>query len=176
LLNCTEKWTIPVKRARVNGEYKIPKTASSIRVIDLQDEAIYWLKKPLPTTSLQPTKEVQVRQKNNRSFETHYLRFVFFNSATNLPWSGDNVFRDVFAYITKKAGIRYRGPNQLRHTYASRLLTRYIPPEWVAPTMGTSVEMLKNHYAKFIPEDRPNIGKLISAMLKDQTEKLSKLA
>ena len=35
--------------------------------------------------------------------------------------------------------------------------------------------MLKNHYAKFIPEDRPNMGQLISEMIKDRTKNLNEL-
>lgn len=172
----TKKWTIKICRGRVDGEYKIPKTASSIREIDLQDEAIFWLKKQLPYTSMLQPESIEVRQKNHRTFKAESLRFVFNNTATNRPWSGDGVYREVFATILRKAGLRYRGPNQLRHTFASRLLTLYIPPEWIAPIMGTSIEMLRNHYATFIPEDRPNIGRLISNTLRTQEQELQKIA
>jgi hypothetical protein len=42
------------------------------------------------------------------------------------------------------------------------MLTQYIPPEWIAPMCGTSVEMIRRHYGKFIKEDRPNLGAAIA--------------
>jgi hypothetical protein len=40
--------------------------------------------------------------------------------------------------------------------------------------MGTSVEMLRKHYARFIPEDRPNLGRIISGMLRSNSRKRTK--
>ena len=39
------------------------------------------------------------------------------------------------------------------------------------PGQASRLEMLKNHYAKFIPEDRPNMGQLISEMIKDLAQR-----
>ena len=169
-----DKWTVKISRGLVINEYKMPKTRSSTREFDLQDDAIYWLKRQREYTEMLPAAKVKTRQQDGRTFKTESLRFVFHNTNTKKPWSGDTVFRKVFTSILRKAKVRYRGPNQLRHTFASRLLTQYIPPEWIAPIMGTSMEMLRKHYGKFIPSDRPNLGRIISDMLKSNAEKCTK--
>jgi integrase len=58
-----------------------------------------------------------------------------------------------------EAGLRYRGVNQCRHTFASRLLTtgKY-PEKWIADYLGhTSTAMLHKHYGKMIKQDRPDL-------------------
>lgn len=155
-------WTVKVCRNRVNNEYKLPKTKASIREFDLLPEAIEFLKRQMEHTYMLPAVEVKVRQRNNRSFVKQKVRFVFHSSVAHRPWAGDSSFRTAWTGILAKAKVRYRGPNQLRHTFISQMLTQYIPPEWIAPMCGTSVEMIRKHYGKFIKEDRPNLGAAIA--------------
>nr|WP_282959033.1 tyrosine-type recombinase/integrase [Comamonas kerstersii] len=52
------------------------------------------------------------------------------------------------------AGIEYRNPYQIRHTYASSLLTAGANPWYVADQMGhADVTMVFNTYGRFIRED-----------------------
>lgn len=164
----TKKWTIRVNRNRVNNEYKVPKTVGSVREFDLLPEAIEFLKNQMQYTFMQPLVNIEVRQRNNRTFLKESVRFVFQSTAANCPWAGDSSFRTSWKALLTKAGVRYRGPNQLRHTFISQMLTQYIPPEWIAPMCGTSVEMIRKHYGKFIREDRPNLGAAI-AKIRGQT-------
>ena len=54
----------------------------------------------------------------------------------------------------QRAGIPYRNPYQLRHTYASTLLTNGANPWYVAQHLGhEDVEMVFSTYGKFIRED-----------------------
>jgi len=112
---------------------------------------------------------VKVRQRNHRDFESLQLRFVFHNSNTGAAWTGDTVFRKVFHRLLKQARVRVRGANQLRHTFASWLLTHAVPLEWIAPIMGTSVPMLRKHYAKIIVADQPDFAGLITSLLRGQS-------
>lgn len=157
-----KNWTVRISRNRVNNEFKLPKTKASIREFDLLPEAVEFLKQQMQHTYLLPAVEVKVRQRNNRSFVKEKVRFVFHSSVVNRPWAGDSSFRTAWAGMLTKAKVRYRGPNQLRHTFISQMLTQYIPPEWIAPMCGTSVEMIRRHYGKFIKEDRPNLGAAIA--------------
>lgn len=52
------------------------------------------------------------------------LHFVFLNTKNGLPHANDFAVRDRFikAHLLA-AAVRYRGPGQCRHTYASQLLT-----------------------------------------------------
>lgn len=158
----TKRWVIRITRNRVNNEYKMPKTPGSVREFDLLPEAIAFLKAQMPLTFMKPPVPIQIRQRNNRSFLKQEVRFVFHSSAAGCPWAGDSSFRTSWKGLLTKAGVRYRGPNQLRHTFISQMLTQYIPPEWIAPMCGTSVEMIRKHYGKFIREDRPNLGAAIA--------------
>ncbi|MDP2347662.1 MAG: DUF3596 domain-containing protein, partial [Gammaproteobacteria bacterium] len=161
-------WRATIRRGRVANEYRVPKTRDSTREIELQAEAVEYLKRQMQYTYALPPEEVKVRQRNARSFETEHLRFVFHCTSTGRPWSGDTVFRKTFARLLVKARVRYRGPNHLRHTFASWLITNAVPLEWIAPIMGTSVAILKKHYARIIPGDRPNFGGVIADLLKNQ--------
>jgi integrase len=45
---------------------------------------------------------------------------------------------------------------QLRHAFASQLLTAGMPAEWVAAQLGhTTPEMLRRRYGKWITQDAP---------------------
>lgn len=56
--------------------------------------------------------------------------------------------------IMVRAGIKYRNPYQIRHTYASALLTAGANPWYVAQQLGhEDVEMVFRTYGKFIHED-----------------------
>ena len=56
--------------------------------------------------------------------------------------------------LMERAGIPYRNPYQLRHTFASTLLTAGANPWYVAQQLGhEDVEMIFRTYGKFIRED-----------------------
>jgi integrase len=78
---------------------------------------------------------------------------VFYNPRTNEPWETDGQIRKTcWTHVLKKAGVRYRNPYQMRHTYASRLLSAGENPWWVANQMGhADVEMVFKVYGKWIP-------------------------
>ncbi|OAI59019.1 integrase [Ralstonia solanacearum] len=81
---------------------------------------------------------------------------VFHNPRTGEPWETDGQIRKTcWAYILKRAGVRYRNPYQTRHTYASTLLSAGENPWWVAGQMGhVDVEMIFRHYGKWIPNSQ----------------------
>lgn len=106
-----------ISRSRVNNEYKVPKTKTSVREFDLLPEAIEFLKKQMQHTYMLPPSEIEVRQRNNRTFAKESVRFVFHSSGVDRPWSGASPFGKVWAEILRKAKVRHRGPNQLRHTF-----------------------------------------------------------
>lgn len=69
------------------------------------------------------------------------------------PWSDDASFRkSLWLPLCKRAGIRYRNPYQMRHTFASTLLTGGCNPFWLADQMGhADAEMVFKIYGKWIP-------------------------
>ncbi len=71
------------------------------------------------------------------------------------PWATDaQVRKTLWLPLMERAGIPYRNPYQLRHTYASTLLTAGANPWYVAQQLGhEDVEMVFRTYGKFIRED-----------------------
>jgi len=65
-----------------------------------------------------------------------------------------------------KAGVRHRGANQCRHTFASQALTSDVPVEWAARQLGHSdTTMIKKHYGRWIPGDTRSMAGIVSAMM-----------
>ncbi|MES6203442.1 hypothetical protein U6N28_12535, partial [Cutibacterium acnes] len=67
----------------------------------------------------------------------------------------------------EEVGVRYRGPNNCRHTYASQMLsTGVVPLDWIADQMGhTSTAMIWRHYGKWINKDGPDMIGLLERAL-----------
>lgn len=55
------------------------------------------------------------------------------------------------------AGVPYRHPYVMRHTYASKLISAGLPPAYIATQLGHSVSMLLSTYARWLPNRRPNL-------------------
>lgn len=66
------------------------------------------------------------------------------------------------------AGVRYLGPGQCRHTYASQLLTTGIASiDWIAEQMGpTNGNIIRQHYGTWINEDGLDVVGMLKLALK----------
>ena len=80
---------------------------------------------------------------------------IWLNPSTREPWTTDAQLRKtLWQPLCNRAGIKYRNPYQVRHTYASVLLTAGHNPWYVAAQLGhEDVEMVFRTYGKFIRED-----------------------
>jgi len=99
---------------------------------------------------------------------------VFQNPRTDKRWYGDVQIRDrMWRRILKKAGVRYRYPYQMRHTYASMALLAGESPYFVANQLGhTDPSFTMRVYQRYIPNTTPNAGNLVmDVMMLDGTEK-----
>lgn len=87
---------------------------------------------------------------------------VFHNPRTGKRWPGDLTFRQgAWKRILRRAGVRYRYPYQMRHTYASMMLMAGEPAQWVANQMGhRDYAFTARTYARWIADDAPAAGKL----------------
>lgn len=71
-----------------------------------------------------------------------------------------------FTAHLKKAEVRHRGANQCRHTFASQMLSSYVPVEWVARQLGhADTTMVRKHYGRWIPKDTKSMAGIVSKML-----------
>lgn len=112
-----------VKKARIDlnlvaGAVKGPKTEAGIRDVDLNDAAIGALIAQKSATFLADKQ-------------------IWHNLRTNEPWEADaQIRKTLWVPLCKRAGVRYRNPYQVRHTYASTLLTAAAIPWYVAQQLG----------------------------------------
>lgn len=125
-----------IDRNLVGGIEKSPKTAAGVRDVDLNDDALGAL----------------IAQKA-ASFLANEQ--IWLNPRTSEPWATDaQIRKTLWEPLCKRAGVRYRNPYQVRHTYASAKLTEGTNPWYVAEQLGhVDVQMVFKVYGKFIPQD-----------------------
>lgn len=161
------KMRLKVVRANVKGRLKATKTKGSTRTIDLLEPAIAVLKAQMEHSYMLGAHDIEVVQADNKTIKKEKVRFVFVNSQSLSPIANEGVYRDrFFSTHLKKAKVRYRGPGQARHTFASQLLTAGVNERWIAGQMGhTSIKMIEKHYGKWMKEEVPDMAARVSAAL-----------
>ncbi|OWJ92705.1 site-specific integrase [Pseudomonas sp. A46] len=160
--------TVLFRRARVRSRYKVTKTRRSTREVKLLAPALRALEAQATLTRDLAPVQIEVTDRDNRTVRRQSVRFVFHNGGTGQPYStSDNLRNGWWKTHLNKAKVRYRGPNQCRHTFASQILSSGVAsPEWIADQLGhTSTAMVFRHYAKFISQDGPDIVGMLNRAL-----------
>ena len=131
-----EKHTARIELNQVVGVVKAPKTAAGVRDLDLDAEAM---------NALTAQKALSAEQGGR----------VWLNPRNAEPWATDaQIRKTLWLPLCARSGVAYRNPYQIRHTYASTLLTAGANPWYVAQQLGhEDVEMVFRTYGKFIRED-----------------------
>lgn len=120
-----------VKRARVRREEKPTKTAQE-RDHKLSSRAAVYL-------------EAQ------RQYTQMAGACVFLDRVTGKPYNDDKPPRERYwRPVLTALGIRYRPPEQMRHTYITMAIMAGANPVWVARQAGNSPRVIFKHYAKWI--------------------------
>lgn len=92
---------------------------------------------------------------------------VFRNPNTGKRWHEDRAIARAFRIACAQAGVTYRPPKHLRHTYASWALSSGENPMWVAGQMGhEDTTMIFKVYAKWIPAVDPHAGSRMLSLAK----------
>lgn len=120
---------------------KAPKTKAGVRDVDLS---------PLALAALQAQK----------AFTFLVGGRIWHDPRKNEPWASDaQIRKSLWQPLCKRAGVRYRNPYQMRHTYASTRLTAGANPWYIADQLGhADVEMVFKIYGKFIPKNFQRAG------------------
>ncbi|WP_065678644.1 tyrosine-type recombinase/integrase [Vibrio atlanticus] len=158
-----------VRRARVLNDYKTPKTTGSVRTVELNELAITLLKEQFELTGSKRMRTISVLQADSKTWIKDTVRFVFYNSKTNLPFLNAKQFnKTFFTPFLKKAEVQHRGVGQLRHTYASQNLTAGISKDWISRQMGhTGTNMIDKHYGRWMRSDAPDFANVAANHLAD---------
>jgi len=80
---------------------------------------------------------------------------------TGSRWESDEILcKGQWTTLCRRAGVRYRPPGQMRHTFASMTLMAGESLQWVAQMMGhTEWEFIARVYYRWIPRDKGEAGK-----------------
>ena len=139
-------WDARISEAWVMGKLKTTKTAAGTRTIALLPMAIGALRQVQGASQVDPDARV-------------------FLDAAGLPWKSDREIREVWARTLTRAGVRYRYPYQMRHTFASQALSAGENVMWVAKQMGhKDWTVTARKYARFIPSIIPDAGQRVQAL------------
>lgn len=157
--------TLTIRRALVVGEFKVPKERSRIRTVELIAPALELLTMIVAEARDAEPTHITVVQRDNITKKHERVRFLFRSSTSGLLWNGKTVSNWFTAHL-EKAGIRHRGANQARHTFASQALSSYVPIEWVARQLGHSdTTMVRKHYGRWISKDTKSMAEIVSKMM-----------
>lgn len=161
-----EKGTILVQRNWVRGMHRITKNRRRKRKIKLLQPAIDALKRQFEITGHYKAKTIDVQQRDNQTFKKEKVRFVWIYHETRTHINYSEI-RYRWNKHLEKAGVRHRGVNQGRHTFASQLLSSgQVPPEWIADQLGhADTTMVYKHYGKIIAEDAPDYTSRINSYI-----------
>jgi len=126
---------------KVTQVHKTPKTEAGFRDIDLSPQALEALQAQKKYTFLAGGR-------------------IWHDPRKGTPWENDAQIRKaLWQPLCKRAGVRYRNPYQMRHTYASTQLTAGANPWYIADQLGhVDVEMVFKIYGKFIPKNYQRAG------------------
>lgn len=140
----TARGILRIRAGRYRGKEGPPKTASSVRDIDLSPAVGEALK-------AQKAQQAAERLKRGRGAPEMGQDYVFTGPEGGLL--NVNALRDRYWYPTlTKASLSRRIMYQTRHTFASNALAAGESPSWVAAMLGhASAETLFRVYARYIP-------------------------
>ena len=128
-----EKKQITVNKTITNGKIGLPKTASSVRKVDIL---------PLAELALKEQMKISKKHKN-----------IFINSKGNAFYT-HSVFGKKFKIFLQELNIDYRPLYNLRHTFASHLISLGEDILWISKNLGhLDISITMKHYTKFIKED-----------------------
>lgn len=125
------------------GVAELPKTKSSRREVKMLAPALQAItdQKALTWVGAEPHGE------------------LFRNPGTGERWSSSQAVQKIWATALKRAGVRYRRPYQMRHTYASMMLSAGEHPMWVAQQMGhKDWAMIIRVYGRWMPSADTTAG------------------
>lgn len=115
------------------GTENLPKTKHSLRTLSLTPEVLAAFRS---------------QEKRSRMLGD----YVFPDPLTGKRYAYSKDFHKRFARLLVLAGLKHRGPNQMRHTFATLHIAAGESITWVSKMLGhSSVKTTMEHYNKYIP-------------------------
>lgn len=138
-------------RATINslGGENLPKTKQSIRTLHLTPEVLAAFRS---------------QEKRSRMLS----EYIFPDPATGKRYANAKAFQKMFTRLLVLARVKHRGPNQMRHTFATLHIAAGENITWVSSMLGhRSVATTMEHYNKHIPNLTRNDGSAFERAFKE---------
>jgi len=141
-----DKNIIKVQRAKRQGIESKPKTASSIRDVDIIDILLPYIQ-------------------NHQQYKLIKSEYLFNSTKHHRPFAdGNYVSCTYWTPLLKKLDIPYRNPYQMRHTFASMMISNGEDILWVSKMLGhTTSAMTLNKYARYVENKDKKRGAFLLA-------------
>lgn len=149
-----ERGKLHFRYGRVMHHMTPLKNEESDRIIDLNEfpHVLNALRAQKALTFMLPAQDMGIY-----GGERH---FVFYNPKTDKPFEdSDELTKSIWKPLLRKAGVRYRPPKQMRHTFATHNRVAGKPDLWIAKILGhTTTQMLEENYSKEWPSNAGKMG------------------
>jgi len=133
------------------GTENLPKTRQSIRTLPLTPEVLAAFKS---------------QEKRSRMLGD----YIFPDPTTGKRYSGVMPFHKRFARLLVLAGVKHRGPNQMRHTFATLHIAAGESITWVSKMLGhRNITTTIEHYNKYVPNLTRHDGSAFEKVFKEGT-------
>jgi integrase len=139
-----EKKIIKVQRAKRQGVESLPKNKGSIRDVDIIDVLMPYIH-------------------NHQKYKIQESEYLF-NSKHKKQYSDSSYLSEIYwRPILKELNIEYRNPYQMRHTFASMMISNGEDILWVSKMLGhTTSAMTLNKYARYIENKEMKRGTFLT--------------
>ncbi|PMN54321.1 hypothetical protein BCT31_01860 [Vibrio lentus] len=139
--------TLFVRRVKnkASGNCEVPKSDLEQRKIELNDMAIAALRAVQKYTGERRQKRVKVTQRDNNTTKKVGVKFVFYNTRTDKPFTDPKQYAKMFFTPQLKAlGIRHRGTKHTRHTFVVEAIKKGMTKDYIRVQLGHSRDDLFN--------------------------------
>ena len=138
-------YTIEINRTITNGFIQTPKTKSSQRVIDMLPQCEDFLREQRKITGLS--------------------EYIFLSPNLNKHFNGSMAFHFIWKNILNECGFKHRGIYQLRHSFASNMLSIGEDLLWVSSMLGhKSANITLEKYTKYMRRKRERKTTVINSI------------
>jgi len=136
-----ENDVIKVQRAKREGIESKPKTKGSIRDVDIIDILLPYIN-------------------NHKKYKLETSEYLFNTPIHNKPFADAKYMSSRYwKPVFKKLDITYRNPYQMRHTFASMMISNGEDILWVSKMLGhTTSAMTLNKYARYVSNKETKRG------------------
>lgn len=148
---------IHVTRSCVRGVYRVTKTRRRKRSVQMLAATAQAIAHQINLVKHLPQHTIDVLDRDHRTLRKQRVQWLWPNPANGSHLNSD-IIKNRWQKHLKECEVRYRGPNNGRHTHASQLLSSgVVTAEWLAQQLGHgSTQMIHKHYGKFIRVDTPD--------------------